>query len=428
MASKQCHQEEEMLEVEQWAEIRRLHRIEHLSIRAIARRLGLSRNTVRSAVRSDKAPQYDRGPKPSCLDQFQNRIAEILVEWPEINAVRVREILQPDGYAGGLTILRDYLRNQRPQQVQVFQRTLYRPGEIGQLDWARMPDPVHSPTGDLRPVWALILTLGYSRVLSVVFSFGTKLPDFLRAHAQLLAFVGGVPHTLVYDNLSSVVSQHHGKEVTFNPQFLVFSERYGFQPHACTPGQPHEKGLVESGVSYVKGNFWAGRRFTSLEDLQAQSDLWRDTIANVRMHSTLHERPIDRFAQDKAALMPLPNEIWIPPDVRFVRVSSQGFIHVDSNEYSVPAILARQQVSVHLHATTVVVYHEHEMVATHPRCWGRHRLIQNAAHVARPWSVQVGPTNPQPVTGLQLPAKARVTVAVPDLARYDALTREDSHE
>jgi len=94
----------------------------------------------------------------------------------------------------------------------------------------------------------------------------------------------------------------------------------------------------------------------------------------------------------------------------------------------VPAILARQQVSVHLNATTLVVYHEHEMVATHPRCWGRHRLIQNAAHVARPWSVQVGPTNPQPVTGLQLPAKARVTVAVPDLARYDALTREDSHE
>jgi hypothetical protein len=291
-----------------------------------------------------------------------------------------------------------------------------------------MPDPVRSPTGDPRPVWALILTLGYSRLSSVVFSFGTKLPDFLRAHAQLLAFVGGVPHMLVYDNLSSVVDSHQGKEVVFNAQFLVFADRYGFQPHACTPGQPHEKGLVENAVSYVKGNFWPGRRFTGLDDLQAQADLWRDTIANVRLHSTVHERPIDRFEQEKPALLPLPYEVWIPPDVRFARVTSQGFIHVDSNEYSVPALLARQQVSVHLDATTVVIYHQNAVVATHPRSWGRGHLIQNPAHLAKPWSLQATLTSPQRVGGLQLPAKACVTVAVPDLSRYDVLTQEDSDE
>ena len=417
-----------MLEVEQWAEIRRLHRVEKLSARAIARRLGLARNTVNAALHNDTPPEYTRAPRPSCLDPFHNRIAEILAEWPEISAVRVCEILQPDGYSGGLTILRNYLRTIRPLPVQTFQRTLYRPGEIGQLDWARMPDPVRSPTGDLRPVWALILTLGYSRLSSVVFSFGTKLPDFLRAHAQLLAFVGGVPHTLVYDNLSSVVDSHQGKEVIFNAQFLVFADRYGFQPHACTPGQPHEKGLVENGVSYVKGNFWPGRRFTGLDDLQAQADLWRDTIANVRLHSTVHERPIDRFEQEKPVLLPLPREVWFPPDVRFVRVTSQGFIHVDSNEYSVPALLARQQVSVHLDATTVVIYHRNAVVATHVRSWGRGHLIQNQNHLAKPWSLQAAPASRQCVGGLHLPAKACVTVAVPDLSRYDVLTQEDSDE
>jgi transposase len=422
------HQEEEMLEVEQWAEIRRLHRVEHLSVRAIARRLGLARNTVRSALRSADPPGYDRAPRPSCLDPFNNRIAELLAQFPDLSAVRVREILQAEGYAGGVTILRQYLRTVRPQPVQAFQRTEYRPGEIGQLDWALMPDRIPSPTSELRPVWALILTLGYSRLLSVVFSFGTKLPDFLRAHAQLLAFVGGVPHTLVYDNLSSVVIQHQGREVIFNPQFLVFADRYGFRPYACTPGQPHEKGLVESVVGYVKGNFWAGRDFSGLEDLQGQGDVWRDMTANVRLHSTLHERPIDRFERERSALLPLPSDLYIPPDVRFVRVTSQGLIQVDSNQYSVPLILARQHVSVHLDATSVVVYHEQQIVACHHRCWGRHRLIQDPAHGARPWSVQAVPPPPQLAGGLHLPAKACVAVAVPDLSRYDLLTREDSHE
>jgi transposase len=422
------HQEEEMLNVDQWGKIRHLHNDDKMPVRAIARQLGLARNTVRATLRSKLPPSYERAPRPSCLDQYHDRIAEILGEWPEINAVRVAEILEPEGYTGHLTILRAYLRTVRPKPVQVFQRTTYRPGEIGQLDWAHMPNPICSPTGDPRPVWALILTLGYSRMLSVVFSFGTKLPDFLRAHAQLLDFMGGVPHTLVYDNLSSVVVTHQGKEVHFNEQFMIFADRYGFEPHACTPRQPHEKGLVESMVGYVKRNFWAGRRFADLADLQAQADVWRDTVANVRLHSTLHERPIDRFAQDKAALRPLPKDIWLPPEVRFARVTSQGFIHVDSNEYSVPALLARQQVSVHLDATTVVIYHQNAVVATHARCWGRGQLIQDPLHVAKPWSLRVAPASSQRVAGLQLPAKACVTVAVPDLARYDALAQEDSHE
>jgi transposase len=417
-----------MLEVEQWAEIRRLHRVEKLSARQIARKLGLARNTVMAALHSDTPPQYDRAPRPSSLDPFNNRIGEILADTPEISAVRVQEMLQPEGYGGGLSILRSYLRTVRPQPVQVFQRTEYRPGAIGQLDWARMPDPIPSPTTDLLPVWALILTLGYSRLVSVAFSFGTKMPEFLQAHAQLLAFVGGVPHTLVYDNLSSVVVSHHGKEVIFNPQFLVFSERYGFRPHACTPRQPHEKGVVESSVSYVKHNFWVGRRFSSLEDLQAQADLWRDTIANVRLHGTLHERPIDRFQAEKSALLPLPTEVVIPYDVCFARVTSQGFIQVGSNQYSVPPLLARQQVSVHLYSSRIIVYHEHQEVARHLRCWGKHRFIQDPAHLVKPWSVQPK-AGPLPgADGLVLPAKACVTVARADLSRYDQLTREDGNE
>lgn len=417
-----------MLEVEQWFEIRRLHRVEKLSARQIAKQLGLARNTVNAALHNDAPPQYHRERRPSCLDPFSNRIAEILGQFPDISAVRIQEILQPEGYSGGLTILRDHLRLVRPRHIQAFQRTEYRPGAIGQVDWARMPDPIASPTGDLLPIWALILTLGYSRLLSVVFSFGTAMPEFLQAHAQLLAFMGGVPHTLVYDNMSSVVTSHRGKEVTFNNQFLVFAERYGFKPHACTPGQPHEKGLVERPVGYLKDNFWVGRQFSSLEDLQAQGDLWRDTVANVRRHGTLHERPIDRFQREQAALLPLPTASLLPYDVRFARVTSQGFIQVGSNHYSVPLLLARQQVAVHLYTSKIVIYHEQHEVARHPRCWGKHRFLQDPAHLAKPWSVTPQSVAVAGAHGLTLPAKACVAVARPDLSRYDLLTREDGDE
>jgi hypothetical protein len=124
----------------------------------------------------------------------------------------------------------------------------------------------------------------------------------------------------------------------------------------------------------------------------------------------------------------LPRDAVIPYDVCVARVTSQGLIQVGSNQYSVPAILARQQVSAHLYSSKIVIYHEHQEVARHPRCWGKHQLIQDQAHLVRPWSVH--PTaGPAPgADGLPLPAKACVTVARPDLSRYDHLTREDSDE
>jgi transposase len=415
-----------MLEVEQWAAIRRLHR-ERFSIRKIAAKVGVSRNTVRAALREDRPPHYDRPTRPSCLDPYHDRIRELLAEDADLTAVRMQQILREDGYLGGLTILRDYLRTNRPQPVRAFQVTGYRPGEIGQVDWAQMPERILAPTGELRTVWALILTLGYSRLLDVVFSFGTKMADFLRAHARLLAFIGGVPKTLVYDNLSSVVTSHRGKEVTFNSDFLVFADHYGFRPHACTPGQPHEKGVVERSVGYIKGNFWPARCFTGLGDLQAQADTWRDSVANVRVHATLHERPCDRFTLEQPALLPLPREPWQVAEVRFARVTSQGLIHVDGNQYSVPALMARQEVCVQLDETTVVIVHHGATVACHQRCWGRHHQISDPAHLARPWAAPAMPSL-RLTDGLQLPAKACVTVAVADLAHYDQLVTEGCDE
>jgi len=416
-----------MLNVDQWAEIRRLHRVEGMSIRGISRRLGLARDTTTRAVRSKGPPEYRRAAQPSKLDPFKGRMAELLAEYPRLSAVRFREILSAEGYMGGITILRDYLHQLRPRPIQAFQRTVYELGQIGQVDWARMPDPILDAFGKLRPVYALVMVLGYSRMLTVVFSWRTRLVDFLRCHAQALEFFGGVPHTLVYDNLKSVVLFRRGAEVTFNPEFLPFADCYRFRPLPTWPGEPHEKGLVERPIFYLKDNFWYGRKFTGMQDLQAQGDRWRDTTCNVRIHSGLDERPIDRFALERLRLLALPDEPYQAEEILFAKASRWGYVRLDANEYSVPLLFAGRRLGAKLDATSVRIYEQGHLVAQHARCFGHHQVITLPQHQKRPWSLrkEAPPLLPRHlVPGLELPQQAALPVEQRDLTVYDALVAE----
>jgi transposase len=416
-----------MVNVEVWAEVRRLHRIEGLSIKAIGRKLRLARNTVREVLRSERPPEYCRRPGASKLDPFKGRIAELLAEYPRLSGVRVREILSAEGYTGGSTILRDYLHRVRPRPIQAFQRTVYAPGEIGQVDWARMPDPLPDAFGKLRPVYALVMVLGYSRMLDVVFSFRTRLVDFLRCQAEALEFFGGVPRTLVYDNLKSVVLHRRGTEVTFNPQFLPFADQYGFRPLPTSPGEPHEKGLVERPISYLKNNFWAGRKFTDMEDLRAQGNQWRDTICNVRIHAGLDERPIDRFELERAHLLALPEEPYQAEEVLFAKAGRWGYVRLDGNDYSVPLLFAGRRLGARLDSSAVRIYEQGHLITEHARCFGHHQVITRPEHQKRPWAVRkvTQPLQPSSLAaGLELPRQAALAVEQRDLAIYDALLAE----
>jgi transposase len=416
-----------MVNVEVWAEVRRLHRIEGLSIKAIGRKLRLARNTVREILRSERPPEYRRRAGASKLDPFKGRITELLAEYPRLSGVRVREILSAEGYRGGMSILRDYLHRVRPRPVQAFQRTVYQPGEIGQVDWARMPDPLPDAFGKLRPVYALVMVLGYSRMLTVVFSFRTRLVDFLRCHAEALAFFGGVPHTIVYDNLKSVVLHRRRAEVVFNPQFLPFADRYGFRTWATWPGEPHEKGLVERPIDYLKGNFWAGRKFSGMDDLQAQGIRWRDTVCNVRIHTGLDERPIDRFELERAHLLPLPEEPYQAEEILFAKAGRWGYVRLDANDYSVPLLFAGRRLGARLDSNTVRIYEQGHLIAEHARCFGHHQVITRPEHQQRPWAVRkvTQPLQPSPLAaGMELPRQAALLVEQRDLAVYDALLAE----
>ena len=125
-----------MLVVEQWAELRRLHFIEHVPIRELARRKGLQRATVRRAIRSADPPKYSRPVRSSKVDPFKPEIARLLKDEPRLPVVRLRELLQPLGYVGGESILKEHVREVRPLFLtpRTYQRTVYLPGEIAQCD------------------------------------------------------------------------------------------------------------------------------------------------------------------------------------------------------------------------------------------------------------------------------------------------------
>ena len=154
-----------MVGVEQWAEIRRMHRVERLSIREISRRTGLHRKTIRRALGSETPPEYSRAPAGSKLDPFRDWICEQLRGDPTIQSLRLREMAAALGYEGGKTIFDDYVREVRPRFLvrRTFQRTVYRPGELVQCDLWEPRGPVAVGHGQMRRGWVVTAELCWSR-------------------------------------------------------------------------------------------------------------------------------------------------------------------------------------------------------------------------------------------------------------------------
>jgi transposase len=370
-----------MLKVEEWAEIRRLHKVEGLSQRAISRRLELNRRTVAKALASPAPPRYQRSSGGSILDPYKPKIHALLAEDPKLSAVRILELIQPDGYPGKIGLVRNFVREVRPlyQPQRVFLRMEYAPAEYAQVDWAEMPDRVLWQ-GHWCKVHAFLLVLCYSRLLYLEFSLGTKLWDFLRCHQNAFQAIGGVPKACVYDNLSSVVKRRRGTDITLNETFQHFAGHYCFQVHPCWPGEPHEKGAVEKPVDYVKGNFWAGRVFTDYRNLQCQGRHWQDHVANVRIHGITRQRPVDRFLAEKGALRPLAPTRFDTDWVLSPKVSKQCLVRVDTNDYSVPPTCYRQPVEVRADDKTVRILLGSQEVARHARCYGCYQVIIDREH------------------------------------------------
>ena len=365
-----------------WAEIRRLAEIEKLSGWAISRRLHCSRHTVVAALKLDQPPVRHTVRRSSLVDVHRSKIDALLAKYPELSAVRICEEIArgPDGYIGSACTLRRYLRTVRPTPGRVYKEVHYEPAQAMQVDWGECGRVQVGTT--TRKVSVFVATLCYSRLMFIEFTLSQRKAEFYRGVVNALNFFGGSPRAIIFDNLKAAVLNGSGRAACFHPEFLALCGYFCLQPIACQRRDPESKGIVERGVGYVKHNALAGRGddLIRFDDYLALAPIWRDQVANVRMHEASRERPVDRFQKERSLLRALPAIPFDTDEVVPAVVNSQARIEFDSNRYSTPPQFVRRPVTIRANRDEIRVLHEGQVVARHARCYERRQLIVLADH------------------------------------------------
>jgi len=368
--------------VEDWAEIRRLHRSEGQPIKVIARVMGISKNTVKAALASDGPPAYRRRPSVSIVDAVEPQIRELLRVCPRMPATVIAERI---GWTRGITVLKGRIAELRPAYLppDPASRTSYVAGEVAQCDfWF---PPIELPVGfgqhrAAKQLPVLTMVTGYSRWLSAVLVPSRAAEDLFAGWWQLIAGLGAVPRLLVWDGEGAVGEYRRG-DSRLTADCQAFRGTLATRVYVCKPADPEAKGLIERANGYLETSFLPGRLFASPADFNAQLAGWL-ALVNTRRRRALGCAPCDRIGADKAAMLPLPP---VAPATGWrcsSRLARDHYIRLDANDYSVhPAVIGRR-IEILAGLDRVRVLCDGKVVADHDRVWARHQTISDPEHVA----------------------------------------------
>jgi transposase len=402
-----------VVSVEQWAEVRRMRFVEGLAIREIRRRTGLHRETIRKALQSSTPPSYARPLRGSKLDSFKDQIHELLREDPEIESQRIREILIECGFDGGKTIVDDYVRGVRPLfgDRRTFQRTVYRPGDVLQFDLWQPKREIPVGYDQTRRGYVVVGVLGYSRFGAGALVFSKEAPDVLWGMRRCVWRIGALPGRLVVDREGCL----HAGGGRPTEEFASLCGQLSVGWRILDPRDCQAKGVSERLQGFIETSFEPGRSFANELDFQDQLDRWFDGRANVRLHRTLRERPVDRLARERASMRPLP-ETGPDLDRRIVlRVPPQPYVHVDRNDYSLDPRLVGRRVEVRISQRGVIAaaLDTGEVAAKHRRVFAAGQEFTDPAHQAVLEQLRLARYRGKPVAGDDVEAR--------DLSVYDRL-------
>ena len=289
-----------------------------LSVRAIAKELGISRNTVKKYLRMDEE-QISLGlanrDRPKQLDPYFTYIKHLLKTFPELSAVKVMRKLKQKYDSPDIAerTLRRYVAKVR-QEVCVAQPRYYEPvldmvpGQQCQVDPGELRNVMIG--GQPQTVYFVVFVLSFSRLMHLSYSLKPiNTSDFIRMHDAAFRYFGGQPEELVYDQTKLVVINEKYRELALNQRMAEYATRAGFAIRACEGYDPASKGKVESGVKYVKYNALYGESFRDTDELTDYLNHWLDNVANVRTHGTTGQLPMALYdaqgGQNRIDLVPV---------------------------------------------------------------------------------------------------------------------------
>jgi transposase len=370
-----------VLGVEDWAEIRRLRRAEGMPILAIARVMGVSRNTVKRALASDGPPRYQRPRRGSIVDAVDPRIRELLRAWPSMPATVVAERI---GWQRSIRVLRDRVAELRPAYLapDPASRTTYAAGELAQCDLWFPPVTVPVGFGQCRTATrlpVLVMVSGYSRWLSARLVPSRTAEDLFAGWWQLLEQLGGVPKALVWDQ-EGAVGKRRRRVTVLTGAAHAFRGVLGAKIVLCDPADPEAKGLVERANGYLETSFLPGRTFASPADFNAQLGDWLQLV-NRRHRRALGCAPTDRIDADRAAMLSLPPVAPATGWRSSLRLPRDHYVRLDANDYSVHPLVVGRRVELTADLERVRAWCDGRLVADHQRCWARHQTISDPDHI-----------------------------------------------
>ena len=399
--------------MEDWAEVHRLFHREGMTKAAIARRLGMSRNTVERLLGLQEPPRYVRTPQGSKLDPFADAIAAMLVQDPTVRATVIREHLRADGYRGGISILKEHLARVRPGflAARAFQRTSYRPGEIAQVDWWHTGAQVPVGRGLRREAFGLVTKLPWSGAHAAVFALGRTVGDLRPSLLGCIERLAGVAEAYVFDNDASVVATREGGRARLHAEVSGLLGALRTRAVVLRPRRPTSKGSAERTIGYLETSFLPLREFASLDDLQEQHDRWAADVAFPRRLRRTGTSVAGAWAVERGHLARLPSPLP-DTDLHLEARAVKGWLRVLTADYSVPPAYADRHLAARVTPTAVHVSCEGSEIAVHARSFVPADVVLAAAHGR----------------AVRLAREARdrladgdVELPAVDLGRYDAL-------
>ena len=347
-----------MLRMDQVHVIRHKVLIEGRRVRAVARELGVSRNTVRKYLEVSEVARHEQGPRPKPVqEKIGGRIERIFEEWrgrttgkQRITGVRLHRQLVEEGCTVGLTSVYEYLRERRRREKEVFIPLVYRAGEMAEVDFF---DVTVEVGGERRRVWKFLMRLMYSGHDFVWLYEHRDQISFLDGHVRAFEYFGGIPERVVYDNLEAAVKKPLVRDRKLTERFQALASHYLFEPCFARPGEGHDKGGVES-----RGKAIRLKHLVPIPRGSVLEEIARGLLAEVGRDAPtrLNEQGrsvAERLTEEREKLRPLPEVAFDPRKPVPVSVSGRSLVKLEGAVYSVPSHWAWLDAMAYIGVTDV---------------------------------------------------------------------------